>query len=94
MPKWDRFESIGGLWVKKGKKGDYLRGFIKLPDGSEMNIHILINTHKTGPTLPDYHIFRTKVSVHKDKRAARLKAREKAAKKKLGVTEGEPPCSE
>jgi len=63
------FVSIGMLWVKnsptQGKKLNYLYGFINLPDGTKMRIHVLFNLNKRERNHPDYQIYRTKESIEK-----------------------------
>ena len=65
------FVNIGMLWVKnspsQGKKLNYLYGFLTLPDGSKVRIHVLVNLNKRARNHPDYQIYRTKDSIEKNR---------------------------
>ena len=48
-------ESIGALWRKEGKNGEYFSGNIEV-NGEKINIVIFPNTKKEKETQPDLRI--------------------------------------
>jgi hypothetical protein len=50
-------ESIGGLWLKDGKKGKFMSGQISLPDGKKLDIVVFKNDKGDNPKRPDYRIY-------------------------------------
>lgn len=53
-------ESIGALWIKKGKKGDFFTGKITV-DGLDIPLVCFKNNYKKeGENTPDWRIFLSK----------------------------------
>lgn len=49
------FQNIGALWIKQGKKGQFLSGSLEI-NGQKVNIMVFKNTRKTELKYPDYQI--------------------------------------
>lgn len=54
-------KSIGALWIKTGKNGEYWTGNIELPDGTKQNIVIFRNGFKEN-NQPDFRIYKQKAN--------------------------------
>ena len=52
-------DSIGALWLKEGKKGEYFTGNVVI-DGEKHSIVIFKNDYKKEDKHPDYKIYRQK----------------------------------
>lgn len=57
-------KSMGALWIKTGKKGEYWTGNIELPDGTKQNVIVFRNIFKEN-NQPDLRIYKQK-SVEDD----------------------------
>jgi len=50
--------SIGGLWIKQGKSGQYLSGYVEV-GGEKLNIIAFINGYKKEAKHPDYQVYKS-----------------------------------
>ena len=50
-------KSIGALWIKTGKNGEYWTGNIELPDGTKQNVIVFRNGFKEN-NQPDFRIYK------------------------------------
>lgn len=51
-------KSIGALWAKSGKSGDYFTGNIEI-NGEKIAIVAFYNANKKNPKEPDYRILKS-----------------------------------
>ena len=56
----EKEKSIGALWAKEGKAGEYMTGQIDLEDGSKLRIVVFKNTFKKAENQPDYKIYKSR----------------------------------
>jgi len=54
----EKKQSIGALWSKQGRNGDYLSGNVEI-NGVKHNIICFINGFKELPKHPDYQIYKS-----------------------------------
>lgn len=52
-------KSMGALWIKTGKNGEYWTGNIELPDGTKQNVIVFRNGFKEN-NQPDLKIYKQK----------------------------------
>jgi len=52
----EKKQSIGGLWIKQGKSGQFLSGYIEV-DGENVNLIAFINGYKKEAKHPDYQVY-------------------------------------
>jgi len=50
-------DSIGGLWIKQGKNGEFFSGKITQMNGAELSIVVFKNDKGDNPKRPDYRIY-------------------------------------
>lgn len=53
-------KSIGALWIKEGRQGQFLSGVLENADGVKVSIVAFPNSFKTEQRHPDYKIFRAR----------------------------------
>lgn len=58
-------KSIGALWIKTGKNGEYWTGNIELPDGTKQNVIIFRNGFKEN-NQPDFRIYKQRTEEQQE----------------------------